>query len=325
MQIACGCLSTSCLGAALRTEIADRLSAGPKPVSELARAAAVNEDILYRILRALATTGIFSETAPRTFANTPASDVLRKDHPQSTRAMALWMTNWFHFDAYKDMMPTLRDGKTAIEHIYKKPPFDAIFQFEEVGREFNNAMTMMSAAVIPAVLATYDFSGLGTLADIAGGHGYVLTAILEKHKDLKGILFDLDHVVKGAEPRIEQMGLAERCKTASGDFFKDVPPADNYIMKHIIHDWDDEKATTILRNCAKHLKPGGKVILLEAVIKPGNEPHLAKWIDIEMFMMPGGKERTEAEYRELFAKAGLRLTRVVPNQSPLCVVESERA
>ena len=318
-------MASSCLYAVLKLQIPDRLAAGPKPVIELASTTGVNENILYRIMRALATTGTFIETTPGIFANTPISDVFRKTHPQSIYPMALWMCNWFHLDTYKNMMPTLKDGKTALEHIHHKPPFDAIFQFPDVAEEFNNAMTAMSASVMPAVLETYDFGGIGTLADIAGGHGFVLTSILAKHKELKGILFDLDHVVKGAEPRIAEMGLASRCTTMSGDFFKEVPAADAYVMKHIIHDWDDEKAITILRNCAKHLKPKGKVILIEAVIQPGNEPHFAKWVDIEMFMMPGGKERTEAEFRQLFAKAGLRLTRIVPNNSPLCVVESERA
>jgi hypothetical protein len=325
VQLATGFMATSCLNAVLRTEIADRLAIGAKPVAALAKEASVNEDILYRILRALASTGVFTETAPRVFANTPASDVLRKDHPQSVRDLALWMANWFHLDTYKNMLPTLKDGKNAIEHIYNQPPFDVIFQFDDVARDFNNAMTTMSAMVIPAVLETYDFSSIGTLADIAGGHGFVLTSILQKYPQIKGILFDLGHVVKGAKPRIQQMGLTNRCTTVAGDFFKEVPPADAYVMKHIIHDWDDEKALIILRNCAKHLKPKGKVILLETVLTPGNEPHLGKWIDVEMFMMPGGRERTEQEFAELFAKAGLRLTRIVPNQSPLCVVESERA
>jgi hypothetical protein len=324
-QIASGFMASSCLYAVLRLQVPDQLAAGGKPVSELAKAAEVNEDILYRIMRALATTGIFREMPPRVFANTPVSDVLRKDHPHSVYDMALWMGNWFHFDTYKNMMPTLKDGKTAIEHVYKKPPFEVIFQFDDVAREFNNAMTAMSAAVMPAVLETYDFGGIGTLADIAGGHGFVLTSILQNYPQMQGILFDLDQVVKGAEQRIAQMGLTQRCKTVSGDFFQGVPAADGYVMKHIIHDWDDEKALTILRNCARHLKPGGKVILIEAVIEPGNDPHFAKWVDVEMFMMPGGRERTEAEFRELFAQAGLRLTRVVPNNSPLCVVESERA
>ena len=129
---------------------------------------------------------------------------------------------------------------------------------------------------------------------------------------MKGILFDLPQVLQGARERIEKLAMSDRIETVSGDFFKAVPAADGYIMKHIIHDWDDAKATTILKHCASHLKPGGKVILVQAVLSPGNEPHLGRYVDIEMFMMPGGKERTEAEFRDLFAGAGLRLNRLVP-------------
>jgi len=321
-QLATGVLLASAIGAVTNLGIADQLASGPKAASELAKQAGVKEDILYRALRGLAAAGVFTETGIGTFANTPSSEVLRKDHPQTIRDLVIWMTDAFHFDTYRDMLPTLRDGKTAIEHVFKKPPFDAIFSDQQVAREFNNAMTNLSAMVIPAVLEAYDFSGIGTLADIAGGHGYVLTAILQKYPQMKGILFDLDHVVEGAKPRIKQLGLEQRVQTAHGDFFVDVPAADSYVMKHIIHDWDDEKAVTILKNCARHLRSGGKVVLIETVIPPGNEPHFGKWVDIEMFMMPGGKERTEAEYRDLFAKAGLKLTRVVPTKSPMSVVEA---
>jgi SAM-dependent methyltransferase len=317
-------MAASAINAVTNLKIADQLANGPKAIAELARASAVKEDILYRALRALATAGVFQETGTRIFANTPASEVLRADHPESIRDLVIWMSDWFHFDTYRDMMPTLKDGKTAIEHVFKKPPFEAIFDHEDIGREFNNAMTNLSAMVIPAVLEVYDFSGIGTLADIAGGHGFVLTAILQKYPQMKGILFDLDHVVEGAKPRIEKMGLQNRVKTVSGDFFQAVPAADAYVMKHIIHDWDDEKSITILKNCAQHLKPKGRVLLIEAVIAPGNEPHFGKWVDIEMFMMPGGRERTETEFRDLFARAGLQLTRIVPTKSPLSVVEAQK-
>ena len=199
-------------------------------------------------------------------------------------------------------MPTLRDGKTALEHIHNKQPFDVIFSDREEAQRFNNAMTTFSAVLIPAVLDVYDFNGIGTLADIAGGHGFVITSILQKYPEMKGILFDLDHVVAGAKERIDKLGLANRLQTTSGDFFKSVPAADAYVMKHIIHDWDDERAIQILKNCAVHLKPGGRLILIEVVLTPGNEPHLGKWIDIEMFMLPGGRERSESDYADLFSR-----------------------
>jgi hypothetical protein len=322
MQFASGYIASSCVNAAARLKIADLLSDGPKNVSDLAKKTGTVEDILYRMLRALASAGLFVEVQPRTFANTPTSEVLQADHPQTIRDMVIWIADAFHFDVYRDMMPTLRDGKTAVEHIHNKPPFEVIFSDPELARSFNNAMTTYSAMLIPAVLKAYDFSGIATLADIAGGHGTVLISILQKYPQMKGILFDLEHVVSGAKERIEKLGLSNRINIVSGDFFESVPKADAYIMKHIIHDWDDERALKILRNCALHLPRGGKVILLETVLAPGNEPHFGKWLDIEMFMLPGGRERTEEEFRHLLKQAGLRLTRIVPNETPLSVIES---
>jgi hypothetical protein len=187
---------------------------------------------------------------------------------------------------------------------------------------FNAAMTNFSTMLAPPVLEAYDFSGLGTLADIAGGQGFLLTTILKKHADLHGILFDLADVVAAARPRIEALGLRARCEVASGDFFKSVPAADSYLMKNIIHDWDDAHALSILKNCAQAMRGKGKVILVELVITPGNEPHYGKFLDIEMLALAGGRERTEAEYADLFSKAGLRLQRVVPTKSPACVIEA---
>jgi hypothetical protein len=205
------------------------------------------------------------------------------------------------------------------------PVFEYFPTDKESNDEFNDAMTSFSSLVIPAVLETYDFSGLGTLCDVAGGHGVVLTSILEKHKGLNGILFDLDHVLAGGRDRIQRVGLASRCQAISGDFFKQVPAADSYVMKHIIHDWDDERSILILQNIRKAMRGEGKVILIESVIPAGNEPHLGKWIDLEMLALPGGKERTEQEYRELFARAGFKMTRVVPNNSPMWVIEAVKA
>jgi hypothetical protein len=186
-------------------------------------------------------------------------------------------------------------------------------------------MTNFSAGVAPAVLEAYDFSGIGTLVDVAGGHGMLLASILRKYPSMRGILFDAEHVIAGATAP-EVLGVGSRVEKVGGDFFKAVPAGgDAYLMKHIIHDWNDERAGLILRNIRTALagKPRGKVILVEAVIKPGNEPDLSKFIDIEMMLLPGGRERTEAEFKALFARNGFTLTRVVPTQAPLWVVEAE--
>lgn len=181
-------------------------------------------------------------------------------------------------------------------------------------------------AIIAAALEAYDFGWLDgrTLVDVAGGHGMVRTEILKKHPGTKGVVFDLEHVVVGALPRIEAQGLSERCEIAHGDFFQAVPGADGYVMKNIIHDWNDERSATILKNIHRAARPGSRVVLLEAVIAPGNDPHLGKWIDLEMLLLPGGKERTEREYRDLFAETGFRMTKVIPTQSSLSVVEAIR-
>ena len=324
-QLGLGFMYSAAIRSVMELKISDQLATGPKSISDLARAANANEDALYRVMRALATTGVFSEVSPRTFANTPASDALRADHPAKAHDMVYWMTNRFHFESYAHFIHSVRTGRPAIEKSHAMPVFEYFPTDKETNDEFNEAMTSFSSFVIPAVLETYDFSGLGTLCDVAGGHGFVLTSILEKHKDLKGILFDLDHVLAGGRDRIQKMGLSSRCEAVAGDFFKSVPPADSYVMKHIIHDWEDEKAILILRNIHKAMRGNGKVMLIEAVVPTGNEPHLAKWIDIEMLALPGGKERTEQEYRDLFARAGFRLTRVVPNDSPLWVIEAVKA
>ncbi len=151
----------------------------------------------------------------------------------------------------------------------------------------------------------------------------MLTAVLQKHPAMQGVLFDLEHVIAGAGPRIAELGLAGRCRTIAGNFFEAVPEGgDAYVMKHIIHDWDDERALLILRNIRKAMNRGGRVILIESVVLPGNQPDFAKIIDLEMLLLPGGRERTEAEFRALFAAAGLEMTRIVPNRSPLSVIEA---
>lgn len=326
LQFAFGYMVSACLQAATQLGIADLLKDGPRQVAELAAASGAKEGILYRTLRALASVGVFTETAPHTFANTPVSELLRADVPGSWRKTILWITDPFHFQTYAEILHSVRTGQPAIEKVFGKPAFQAIAGIPEVQERFNNAMTDLSAQAMPPVLEAYDFSGIGALCDVAGGHGFVLTSILKKYPQMKGILFEQDYVIEGGRKRIAEMGLSARCATATGDFFHSVPEADAYVMKHIIHDWEDEKAAVILKNIHRALekKEGGKVILIEAVLPPaGDQPHPGKFIDVEMFMMPGGYERTEEEFRRLFAASGFRLTRVVPTQGMLWVVEAE--
>lgn len=311
--------------AALESCAADQLVGGPQPVAGLAAKSGLNEDALYRCLRALAAEQIFTEVEPRVFANTAASELIVAGHPLQLRENLLWATCRFTIETFTEFMHSVRTGTPCVEKVFGMSVFEYLPTDAESNREFNDAMTAISAMVIPSVLATYDFSGLGTLCDVAGGHGLLLTSILQKHSDLEGILFDLEHVVQGAKPRIAQMGLDNRCATVSGDFFHSVPPADSYIMKHIIHDWEEAKAITILTNCAQTMSANGKVLLVECMLKGPDVPDFGKMLDLFMLTMPGGKERTEQEYADLLAKAGLKINRIVPNKSPLSLLEAVRA
>jgi hypothetical protein len=324
MQLSTGYIASTVVYLAVKLRIPDRLAPGPRSAADLARETGVNEDALYRVLRTLASLSVFEETSPRTFSNNLASSMLRSGTPGSMYDMALWMSDPFHFQVYANAMHSLQTGQTAVEKTVGIPVFEYFPRNPEESEIFNNAMTSFSAMVIPAVLEAYDFSGIGTLIDIAGGHGRVLTSILQRYPSMRGVLFDLDHVIAGARPHIAELGLADRCRTVSGDFFKAVTEGgDAYIMKHIIHDWDDERAGVILKNIRKAMNPGGRVILIESVVLPGsNQPDFGKIIDLEMLLMPGGRERTEQEFRDLFARAGFELTRILPTRSPLSVIEA---
>jgi hypothetical protein len=324
LQMALGFMATAALNTVIRLGIADQLKNGPRSTADLAAASGVKVDPLYRVLRALSSSGIFTETSPRLFALTPAAELLCTGRADSLRQMALWLSDRVHFETSPEMMHSLKTGETVVEKVHGVSCFDYFAKNKETGEIFNDAMTEFSAVVLPAALEAYDFSWLNgkTLVDVAGGHGKLLTAILEKYPAIRGKLFDLEHVVKGAARRIDLLGLAERCATCHGDFFQAVPGGDAYVMKHIIHDWDDLKATTILNNIHKASPAGVRVILLESVIAPGNAPHLGKWIDLEMLLLPGGRERSEEEFRSLFAGAGFRVTRFVPTKSPMMVIEA---
>jgi hypothetical protein len=325
-QAAFGYMNSICLNAAVELGIPDLLAAGPRPVSDLAHETKTNEDALYRTLRLLVSIGIFTESAPRTFAHTPASDTLRQDAPNSTRALARFVGDPFHFRTYAEFLYSVRTGRPCVDVVVGMPIFDYFATDKRESDIFNAAMIAISAQVVPAALEAYDFTGIQLLVDVAGGHGSVICPILQKYPQMRGILTDLPHVLETATDCIRQHGVESRLERIPCDFFKAVPAGgDAYLMKNIIHDWDDEKCLVILGNITKAMgATRGKVILLETVLAAGNEPHFSKFLDIEMLAMPGGRERTEAEYASLFERAGFRLTKVVPTKSPFSVIEAVR-
>ena len=326
-QVALGYILSAALNVALELGIADRLADGPRTAEDLAKEAGVKEDGLYRVLRALASGGIFEEQESRTFAlNVPAKMMLRQARG-SLHDLGRWMTDPFHFRVYAEMLHSVTTGQPAAEKVTGMPVFEFFAREPRLSSVFNNAMTSWSGPTVAAALKAYDFSGIHTLVDVAGGHGLVLTSVLRQYPAMEGILFDLDHVVAGADPLIQAAGVGNRIKTVSGDFFKAVPAGDAYIMKNIIHDWDDDRAIAILKNIRTALaeRRDGRVILLEAVVAAANRPDFGKLIDLEMLLMPGGRERTSAEFASLFERAGFTLARIVPTESPLSVVEARIA
>lgn len=325
LQIACGYIASSSLYVATTLNVADHLASGPKTMAELARATGANEDALYRVLRLLASLGVFEETGARRFGLTPAAELLRKDAPGSLRGMAVFLPDPVHFRVYANSLDAVMTGKPAGDTTLGMPLFEYFAKNPDYSQVFNDAMTALSAPVIAAALDAYDFSPFGVIVDVAGGHGEVLMSILKKCPGARGVLADVGHVIDGAKPRIANAGLADRCQAVACDFFQSVPEGgDAYVMKHILHDWDDARATKILQNIGKAMgAKGGKVILLESVIATG--PDLGKFIDIEMLnMSQGGRERSADEFRALFAGAGFEMTKVVPTKSPLSVVEAVR-
>ncbi|HEX5736322.1 MAG TPA: methyltransferase [Blastocatellia bacterium] len=303
--------------------IADHLAGGPKTADEIAAATNANAGAIYRVFRALSSVGVLTVDADQRFGLTPLSETLRTDAPGSLRAFATVELGEEHYPAWGELLYSVKTGGIAFDKHFGMPIWEFFAKNPENARTFDDAMTNVSLAVKDAVLASYDASTIRKLVDIAGGHGSLLASILKANPEMKGVLFDLPDVAEGARNRIEAEGLSDRCEVVAGDFFKSVPEgADAYIMKWIIHDWDDERSIAIFKNIRRAMAEGGKLLLVEAVVPAGNEPHFSKFIDLNMLVMTGGRERTEEEYRQLLEAGGFKLTKVIPTESPVSIIEA---
>jgi len=311
---------TQGLGVAAELGVADILAGGPRTCEELAKQTSTEPDALYRLLRALASVGVFAADGQGRFALTPLAEMLRSDVPGSQRAFAIMMGAEF-CQAWGALSHSVRTGEPGFNHRYGLPFFDYMTRYPERHGIYDSAMTGIHGPETEPMLDAYDFSTFRTVADVGGGNGLTLTAILKRHSALRGILFDLPAVVERARADIEASGVSERCRIEGGDFFAAVPPgADAYVLRHIIHDWQDREAAAILRNCRRAVKPGGRVLVVETVIPPGNEPSFGKWLDL-MMLLVNGRERTEEDYRRVYSEAGLELSRIVPTSAGVSVIE----
>ena len=320
-QLIRGYWTTQAIFVAAELGIADLLGDGPRQPDELAKSAGVRADMLYRVLRALASIGIFAEDAEGRFMLTPLAETLRGDSGQRAYAR---LHGQELYQTWGKLLDAVRSGNSGFSHAFGMPAFEFFSKHPERGAVFDKAMTGHHGPEADPMLDAYDFSGFEELVDVGGGNGSLLTAILGRHSRMRGILFDLPRVVERAVDAIESAGLRERCRSVGGDFLKSVPDgADAYLLRHVVHDWSDEDAAIMLRNCRNAMKPRGKVLVVEIVVPAGNDPSFAKWMDL-MMVTYGGKERSEKQYRQLFAAAGLELTRIVPTKSVISVIEGIR-
>jgi SAM-dependent methyltransferase len=308
---------------ATKLTLADLLADGPKSTSELAAASGTQPAALYRLLRALASLGIFAEDEQGQFGLTPLAQPLRRGVPGSLHATVLFHGDPITQGVWGELLHTLKTGEDGYHRLYGMSAWSHREQHLDYGDLFDNFMTEVTTLDTAAVVAAYDFSSFFSLVDIAGGHGSLIAAILKGNPALRGILFDQPHVVLGAQSVLEAAGVIDRCQQVSGDFFAELPAnGDAYLLKSIVHDWNDADAIRILKNIRRAIQPDGKLLLVEFVIPPGNDPHPGKLTDINMLVSLGGRERTEAEFRDVLAEAGFRLTQIIPTSAGKSVIEA---
>jgi len=311
--------------AAAKLGLGDSLAGGPRSAAELAGETGTHAPSLHRLMRALAGLGVLSEREGQRFALTPLGEALKSGAPGSARPTLLALAGPMCWQGFGEFMHSLETGKTGFEKAFGMPVFDYLAKNPEDAANFSEAMVGFHGAEPPAVAAAYDFSGFGTIVDVGGASGNMLEAILSRYPGPRGVLFDLPHVVRDAAERFRARGLGDRVRIEGGSFFESVPPGgDAYIVSHVIHDWDEAQCLTILGNCREAMKPDARLLIVEMVLPAGDAPHPGKMLDLTMLVMPGGQERTEAEYAALLAKAGFRLTRVVPTVSAASVLEAAR-
>jgi hypothetical protein len=270
----------------------------------------------------LAAAGLLASEGPDRYRLQPAGEVLTSNHPLSLGATFRMLNGTMMRLFISGLEHSVRTGQPGDEAVLGAPLFEYFAKHPEEGADFDRAMTEMRRQFAPPILMAYDFSPISTLVDVGGGHGFFLSCVLLANPAMSGVLFDQPHVVDGGRAALEEAGLSQRCQVVGGDFFQEVPAgADGYVLSWIIHDWEEEKGLAILANCRRAIAPEGRLLLIESVVPEGDEPHFAKVLDLTIMTM-GGKERTEAEYADLLARAGFRLERVVPTLAPVSVIEA---
>lgn len=316
-----GYFYSAALRAAARLGVADQLADSARTPEELAGKVGADGPSLHRLLRLLATRDVFAEDETGRFHLTASAQLLRADVPGSMRSAVLMLTDQVFWKPAELLDDTVREGTTQFGRVFPAPFFDWLAQDEQAGNTFHAGMAAQSDAENGRIAGSYDFSRVGTLVDVGGGHGGFLVEVLRNSPNARGVLFDEAHVLAGH--RLGEARITDRSETVAGDFFEEVPSgADAYVLKRILHDWDDDTSVRILSRCREAMPEHGRVLVVDAVIPAGNEPHPGKDLDMLLMTSLPGKERTAAEFDEVLRAAGLSLTRVIPTSTPLSIVEA---
>ncbi|MCI0408322.1 MAG: acetylserotonin O-methyltransferase [Acidobacteria bacterium] len=311
---------------AAKLGLADLLKGGPKTAAQLAASTRIHPLARHRIMRALASVGVFSEIKGGRFKLTPLAATLRTEAPQSMRDFALMMVDDYNWQVWQELPEIARTEESAFARVHGMKVFEYFEKHPEKARVFAQSMTSLSRTENPAVADAASLSKARTLVDVGGSHGHLLAEVLRANPRLKGVLFDLPSAVERARnaPYLNARGISGRVELVGGDFFQSVPEgADAYMMKYVLHDWDDALCIRILENCRRAMARGGRVLVVDTVIPNGNGPHWGKLLDINMMVATGGRERTASEFKELFAGAGFKLKRIIPTSCPLSIVEGQ--
>lgn len=323
IQMGAGAWIAPILYAAAKLGLADLLADAPRSAAELAGATKTHAPTLHRLLRTLAGLGILTERDAQRFALTPLGEALRSSAPGSARSTLLAFHAPALWRSWEEIVYSLETGKTGFEKVNGMPMFDYLAEHPEEASAFSEAMVGFHGAEPPAVARAYDFSTFETVVDVGGATSNMLAAILSRHPEPRGVLYDRPHVVRDAPALLAARGVAERVRIEPGNFFEGVPAGgDVYLLSHIIHDWNEEQCLTILGHCRRAMTPEARLLIVETVLPPGDTPHPGKMLDMVMLVLPGGQERTAVEYEDLLGKAGFRLARVVPTESMVSIVEA---
>lgn len=308
---------------AAKLGLADHLRDGDKTAAELAAATDTHADSLFRVMRMLATIGVFRQTDGNRFALMPLAETLLTDAPNSLRWFAIVEMGDEHYDAWGNLLHSVKTGDIAFDNLFGMDIWKYYEQNPENARNFNNSMANTTQFVTEAVVETYDFSPCRKLIDIGGGFGGMTAAILRANPHLAGAVFDAPSVAEKAKKFLAEAGVGDRCEAIGGDFFEEVPAGgDLYTMRWIIHDWDDERSLKILKNIRRAIPDDGKLLLVEAVVPEDGRPHISKFVDLIMLTMTGGRERTASEYETLFGETRFKLSRVIPTASDFSIIEA---